>query len=55
MANILIIDDDPDLCDMLSEYLAGEGHSVALAHDAVVLDIMMPVMDGLKVLRLVAA
>lgn len=65
MANILIIDDDIDLCEMLSEYLSGEGYNIAVAHDgeqgllealngkhdAVVLDVMMPVMDGLKVLR----
>jgi DNA-binding response OmpR family regulator len=69
MANILIIDDDPDLCEMLSEYLAGEGHAICVKHDgedglpealsgrheAVVLDVMMPRMDGLKTLRLLRA
>jgi len=57
---ILVVDDDPDILEALAEILAGEGFEVraarhgeeALAHlsprppDLVLLDLMMPVMDG---------
>ena len=63
--NILIIDDDIELCEMLAEYLESENFSVDKAHDgvagatqaqaknydAIVLDVMMPKMDGFSVLR----
>ena len=62
---ILIADDDIELCDLLREYLGQEGFGVRLAHDgeqallesrrpgldAMVLDIMMPRMNGIDVLR----
>lgn len=62
---ILIADDDTELCDLLREYLGQEGYDVRLAHDgeqaliesrrpgldAMVLDIMMPLMNGIDVLR----
>ena len=62
---ILIADDDTELCDLLREYLGLEGFEVRLAHDgeqalvesrrpgvdAMVLDIMMPRMNGIDVLR----
>ena len=62
---ILIADDDVELCDLLREYLGQEGYDVRLAHDgeqaliesrrprldAMVLDIMMPRMNGIDVLR----
>lgn len=65
MPNILIIDDDIELCDMLAEYLETEGFLVDQAHDgragvtqgvdnkyeAIILDVMMPKMDGFSVLR----
>ncbi|MFC1776044.1 response regulator [Pseudomonadota bacterium] len=62
---ILIADDDTELCELLREYLGQEGFKVRLAHDggqalaesrrpgldAMVLDIMMPGMNGIDVLR----
>lgn len=65
MTRILLADDDVDLCQMLSEYLAAEGFSIAFAHDGetalqmaraeafnlVLLDVMMPRKGGFDVLR----
>ena len=62
---ILIIDDDQELCGLLAEFLQLEGfqtHAIhdgaeAVAHcgkqnyDAIVLDIMLPGLQGLEVLR----
>ena len=67
MSNTLLIaDDDTELCELLQEYFEQEGFSVRLAHDGekalqaarrpavdvMVLDIMMPKMNGVDVLRL---
>jgi len=63
--NILLIDDDTELCGMLVEYLESEEFNVDQVHDglagvsqaqnnnydAIVLDVMMPRMDGFSVLR----
>ncbi len=62
---ILLIDDDKELCQLLEEFLCLEGFSVSAVHDgvqaiercredkpdAMVLDIMLPSMQGLEVLR----
>jgi len=64
-ANVLVVDDDPKLRDALERALRIKGFSVTLAadggdaldrlaaaaHDLVVLDVMMPRLDGLSVCR----
>ncbi len=65
MDHILVIDDDIELCDLLSDYLGSEGFTVEVANDGksgseqalkaeyvlVVLDVMLPEMNGFDVLR----
>ncbi len=65
MENILIIDDDEDLCELVSEYLGVEGFEVETVndgveglnealkerHDLVILDVMLPSKNGFDVLR----
>ena len=62
---VLIIDDDQELCALLKEYLSLQGFAVSAVHDGaeavnhlagnhydvLVLDIMLPGMQGLDVLR----
>ena len=64
-SRILMIDDDVDLCELLTEYLARFGHNLTSAGtaaegwtalrrdspDLVILDIMLPDTDGLTVCR----
>ena len=66
---ILIIDDDPEACEIIERYLIKDGYSVVtatsgeqglrLAHEmqpaAITLDVMMPDMDGWSVLRALKA
>lgn len=66
MATVLVVDDDPKIRELLRMYLVREGHRVALAADGeeaiaaaraappalVLLDVMLPGMDGVEVLRL---
>ncbi len=65
MDRILVIDDDVELCGLVSEYLEPEGFQVESVHDGergleralssdhllVVLDVMLPKMNGFDVLR----
>ncbi len=62
--NILIVDDERDICDFLSDFLRKEGHEVntlcdptlaldEIKHNAyhlVILDIMMPKLSGMDLL-----
>lgn len=65
MNRILVIDDDIDLCELLTDYLTTEGFAVEAIHDGeagaaqalagdyelVVLDVMLPGINGFEVLR----
>ncbi len=65
LINILIVDDDRKLCRLIADYLAPMGYVADMAHtgdqglemaltghfDAVILDVMMPGMDGFEVLK----
>lgn len=69
MNEILLIDDDVELLAMLREYLEREGFAVGLAYDGesgarlaltgrfalVVLDVMMPRLNGIDTLRRIRA
>ncbi len=69
MSRVLLVDDDTDLTELLTEYLTAEGLEVSSVpdgeagvqeilggqYDVVVLDSMMPKMNGLEVLKSVRA
>lgn len=66
MAKLLIVDDEEKIREMIGKYASHEGHSVALASnglealelfknqdfDVVIMDVMMPEMDGFKTLSM---
>jgi two-component system, OmpR family, response regulator len=65
MNKLLLIDDDKELSQLLSEYLTTEGFDVVVAYDgevgiqlatqeqfsAIVLDVMLPIYNGFEVLK----
>jgi DNA-binding response OmpR family regulator len=66
---ILVVDDEPKVCDLIKAYLEKDGYEVILAGDGksavekarshkpdlIVLDLNLPVMDGMEVFRSVKA
>jgi DNA-binding response OmpR family regulator len=68
VAHILVIDDEPNICEILTKILERDGHSVDTAgdgkvgmalfecnsYDLVITDIVMPERDGLEVIRALA-
>ena len=69
MGKILVADDDQNICELIRLYLEKENYTVVLAHDGeeavarfvsenpdlVLLDIMMPKLDGWQVCRQIRA
>jgi DNA-binding response OmpR family regulator len=65
MARVLVVDDEPIVRDVVARYLERDGHSILLARDGetarallererpalVVLDVMLPGLDGLALMR----
>ncbi len=63
--SLLLVDDDAELCAMMREFLAEAGHKLDTAYngrdglalglngayDLVILDVMLPVLDGFAVLK----
>lgn len=66
---VLVVDDDHDLCDLLSDFLSEEGYDVTRAYggqdaidsaeanapDAVLLDLLLPDVSGIAVGRALRA
>jgi two-component system, OmpR family, response regulator CpxR len=62
---VLLVDDDSNLCDLMRDFFAPYGYLIEAAHDGrrgltralegafdlVILDVMLPVIDGFEVLR----
>ena len=69
MERVLVIDDDVGLCELVEEYLEPEGYDVEATHNGergidralsnehslVILDVMLPGMNGFDVLRRIRA
>lgn len=63
--SLLLIDDDAELCGMMREFFAQAGHRLECAyngreglacalngtHDLVILDLMLPILDGFELLK----
>jgi two-component system OmpR family response regulator len=68
-AHILIVDDEPEICEIVREYLTDEGYRVSVSHDGsemrriigqsavdlVLLDVVLPREDGLSLARALRA
>lgn len=66
---ILIIDDEPDICQLIADFVSGCGYTAraisdptafagmyaAFKPDVVILDIVMPVMDGIQLIKQIPA
>jgi DNA-binding response OmpR family regulator len=62
---VLVVDDEPQICQLICDYLKKKGFLTQVAHngkmamqftkesspDLIILDVIMPVMDGLEFLR----
>lgn len=62
---LLVIDDDEELCSLIHEYLTPHGYEIVAVHDglsgidralaerfeAIILDVMLPEIDGFEVLK----
>src|SRR5260221_729225 len=69
MRSVLVVDDDRDICEAIGTILSEEGYDVRTAFngldalrlmgdrtpDLLLLDLMMPVMDGWQVMRVLRA
>src|SRR6478752_1753758 len=67
--NILVVDDDKDVCEYLQDFLSSEGYGVTVVHDPTValsalkesefhvcvLDLMMPKLSGIDLLGQIRA
>jgi DNA-binding response OmpR family regulator len=63
--SVLLVDDDQELCSMMTEFFAQAGHRLAFSnngrdglaaalsgtHDLVILDVMLPALNGFEVLK----
>lgn len=69
MSNVLVIDDEPDILRFIQRGLRADGHTVTVSSDGadglrvarqqrpdiIILDLMMPRLDGREILRAVSA
>jgi CheY-like chemotaxis protein len=69
MADLVVVDDDADVVDFLRSLLETHGHDVRVAHDGeaglrllreripdvLILDVQMPTLDGVAMMRRAAA